>query len=80
MKLPSGKEVELKKPSNDELKKFSLDDVIECGNKLYYDINPNSKMDVPSMFYDRLEKEWVKWKESKSELSFYDFCKSQLNK
>jgi len=30
-------------------------EVIECGDKLYYDINPNSKMDVPSMFYVRLE-------------------------
>lgn len=54
-------------------------EVIECGNKLYYDINPNSKMDVPSIFYVILEKEWVKWKESGTELSFYDFCKLQLN-
>jgi hypothetical protein len=53
-------------------------EVVECGNKLYYDINPNSKMDVPSMFYVRLENEWIKWKESESELSFYDFCKSML--
>ena len=36
-------------------------------------------MDVPSMLYVRVEKEWVKWKECGSELSFYDFCKSQLN-
>lgn len=54
-------------------------EVIECGNKLYYEINPNSKMDVPSMFYMKLEKVWVKWKECGSELSFYDFCKLQFN-
>lgn len=58
--------------------KVNTNDVIECGNKLYYDINPNSKMDVPSMFYERLEKEWVKWKDSYSELSFYDFCKKNI--
>ena len=43
----------------------------KCRFKLTYSI--------PSMFYVRLEKEWVKWKESGSKLSFYDFCKSQLN-
>ena len=54
-------------------------EVIECGNKLYYDINPESKMDVPSMFYVKLESKWYEWKHSGSELNFYDFCKSQLN-
>ncbi len=58
--------------------KDMVGDVIECGDKLYYDINPNSKMDVPSSFYVRLEKEWVKWEQSKSTLSFYEFCKAQL--
>lgn len=58
--------------------KSNFNDVIECGNKLYYDINPNSKMDVPSMFYEKLEKEWIKWRESESNSSFYDFCKSKL--
>jgi len=53
-------------------------EVIECGNKLYYDINPNSTKDVPSMFYERLEREWLKWRESGSSLSFYEFCKAQL--
>lgn len=57
---------------------INITEVIECGDKLYYDINPNSKHDVPSMFYERLEKEWLKWKESNSQLTFYEFCKSQL--
>jgi len=52
--------------------------VIECGDKLYYDINPNSKRDVPSVFYERLEKEYIKWKKSESSSSFYEYCKSQL--
>lgn len=59
--------------------KVNISEVIECGNKLYYDINPNSKKDIPSIFYIRLEKEWVKWKESGSKLLFYNFCKGQLN-
>lgn len=53
-------------------------EIIECGDKLYYDINPDSKKDVPSIFYERLEKEWVKWKDSGSQLSFYEWCKAQL--
>lgn len=57
---------------------IDYNDIIECGNKLYYDINPNSKKDVPSFFYELLEKEYIKWIESDNELSFYDFCKSKL--
>ena len=30
MKLPSGKEVKIKEPTLDELKKFTLSDVIQC--------------------------------------------------
>ena len=32
--------------------KVSYSEVIECGNKLYYDINPKSKKDVPSFFFE----------------------------
>jgi hypothetical protein len=58
-----------------------IGDVVECGNKLYYNLNPNSKMDVPSYFYERLEPEWDKWVESKEcfNISFYDYCKSKVN-
>lgn len=52
---------------------------IEVGNTLYYIINPNSKMDIPSYFYERLEKEYDKWISEKSELSFYDYCYNKLN-
>jgi hypothetical protein len=54
-------------------------EVVECGDKLYYDINPDSKMDVPSFFYERLEEEWLKWKKSSSALSFYDYCKKEIS-
>jgi hypothetical protein len=58
--------------------KVNLREVIECGDKLYYDINPSCKMNIPSMFYEMLEQEWIKWKDAGSELSFYEFCKSNL--
>lgn len=64
--------------SNENKLRVNINDIVDCGDKLYYDINLNSKMDVPSFFYERLEKEWVKWRESKSELSFYEFCKILL--
>jgi hypothetical protein len=51
---------------------------IEVGNVLYYIINPSSKMDVPSSFYERLEKEYDKWFSLKTELSFYDYCYKQV--
>ena len=59
--------------------KVSYSEVIECGNKLYYDINPKSKKDVPSFFFEKLEKKWIEWKENNSKLSFYNFCKEQFN-
>ena len=59
--------------------RVNIDEIVECGDKLYYDINPGSQKDVPSMFYVRLEREWVEWKESESPDSFYDFCKKKLN-
>jgi len=54
-----------------------ISEVINCGNKLYYDINPKTKMDVPSYFYMRLEKEYDLWISDKSTITFYDYC---LNK
>ena len=56
----------------------NISEVIKCGDKLYYDINPKSKMDVPSYFYQRLEKEWVIWKEEGNNIPFYDFCKKRI--
>jgi hypothetical protein len=58
----------------------NYNEVAECGDKLYYDINPNTQMDVPSYFYMKLEKYWVEWKESNSKLTFYDYCKDKLEK
>lgn len=56
------------------------DEIIECGNKLYYDINPNSKMDVPSYFYEKLEKVYVTWRTEGSNKDFYEYCKHKYVK
>jgi hypothetical protein len=57
--------------------KVNLTDIIKCGNKLYYDINPNSKMDVPSIFFEKLEQDWIKWKKNNIKISFYEYCKNK---
>lgn len=54
--------------------------VIECGDKLYYDINPDSKRDVPSFFYEKLEGEYEEWNKSGSQLEFYEWCLEKIKK
>lgn len=59
----------------------NYNEVADCVEKLYYTIfNPSSKRDIPSSFYERMEKEWVIWKESNSDLYFYDFVKQKYTK
>lgn len=58
--------------------KGKFEQCIEVGNKLYYIINPNTRSDVPSYFYERLEKEYDKWIISSNSISFYDFCLNQI--
>lgn len=56
----------------------NYDDIIECGDKLYYEINPRSKMNVPSYFYEKLEKYYNEWRINKNG-TFYDYCKNALS-
>jgi glutathione synthase/RimK-type ligase-like ATP-grasp enzyme len=53
-------------------------EVIKCGDKLYYDINTNSKMDVPSSFYVKLEGYFDFWAREQPPLSFYDYCLQEV--
>jgi hypothetical protein len=41
-----------------------MNDIIETAEKLYYAINPTSKMDVPSYFYEKVEKKYKEWIQS----------------
>ena len=51
-----------------------MSEVIKCGDKLYYDLNPKTKMDVPSSFYEKLESYFDVWAREQPPLSFYDYC------
>jgi hypothetical protein len=55
-----------------------MNDVIEVAEKLYYELNPNTKMDVPSSIYELVAKWHNEWLDSKSELDLYNWIK--LNK
>lgn len=55
-------------------------EIIRVGEKLYYEINPESRMDVPSYFYEKLETYWDAWYLTGNATTFYDYCKSRMNK
>lgn len=54
--------------------------VIKVAEKLYYEQNPNTKMDVPSYAYEKVRSENKKRLAANSGLSLYDWCKSKLEK
>jgi hypothetical protein len=55
------------------MKPKNPNDLNEVAEALYYEINPETKMNVPNGAYIMTEK-WIKeWKESKSELDLYDW-------
>ncbi len=54
-------------------------DVIEVAEKLYYEANPNTKMDVPSFAYEQVEKANFRRYRALSELTLYEWCKKELS-
>jgi hypothetical protein len=52
-----------------------MNDIIEVAEKLYYEANPNTKMDVPSFVYEKVERANIERIKSKSKLSLYDWYK-----
>jgi len=56
-----------------------MNDIITVAEKLYYEANPNTKMDVPSFAYEQIEAANIRRKRAQSELSLYDWCKQELN-
>ena len=58
--------------------KDNMNDVIEVAEKLYYEANPDTKMDVPSFVYEAVETENKKRKEANSSMSLYHWCKSRI--
>ena len=55
-----------------------MNDVIEVAEKLYYEANPNTRMDVPSFAYEQVEKANNRRVRANSKLSLYDWCKAEL--
>lgn len=57
-----------------------MNDVIVVAEKLYYEANPDTKMDVPSFVYEQVEKANKRRLMTGSKLSLYDWCKKELKK
>lgn len=53
-------------------------DYISIAERLYYHINPESKMDVPSYMYETVEKWYYEWQETDNE-DFYNWCLENKN-
>ena len=55
-------------------------DIIQVAEKLYYEANNNTRMDVPSFAYEQVERANRRRFEAKSELTLYAWCKLELSK
>ena len=51
-----------------------MENIISVGELLYKAINPNSKMDVPSYFFEKIEVYHKKWEQFKTDNSFFEYC------
>ena len=55
-----------------------MNDIIEVAEKLYYEANPSTKMDVPSFAYKKVEAANRRRIKAQSKLSLYDWCKKEM--
>jgi hypothetical protein len=58
---------------------FNPNDVIAVAEKLYYEANPGTKMDVPSSVYEAVEVANARRLATRPSLSLYDYCKGELD-
>ena len=56
-----------------------MSDIIKVAEKLYYEANPNTKMDVPSFAYEKVEVANSRRIKAQSKLSLYEWCKNELS-
>tara|TARA_Y100000310_G_C20445746_1_gene698317 strand:+ start:576 stop:752 length:177 start_codon:yes stop_codon:yes gene_type:complete len=56
-----------------------MEDIITVAERIYYEANKGTNMDVPSCAYERVEELYHAWVKSSQNLSLYDFCKSQMS-
>lgn len=57
---------------------LSFQERIDTAEKLYYAINPTTRMDVPSIAYEKVEDLYSYYKKCESGVNFYDFCYARL--
>jgi len=55
-----------------------MNDIIKVAEKLYYEANPSTKMDVPSFAYEKVEAANRRRIKAQSKLSLYDWCKKEM--
>lgn len=55
-----------------------MNDIIEVAEKLYYEANPSTKMDVPTFAYLKVEAADRRRTKAQSKLSLYDWCKKEM--
>lgn len=56
-----------------------MSDIITVAEKLYYEANPNTKMDVPSFAYEKVEGSNRRRIKAQSKLTLYDWCKKEMD-
>lgn len=49
-------------------------DYMEVSEKLYYHVNPNTRMDVPNSAYITTENWYHEWLKTDTDLSLFDWC------
>lgn len=59
---------------------FDPNDVMQVAEKLYYEANPNTPMDVPSFAYVQVEKQNILRMAHRSNMNLYEWCKYQMGK
>ncbi len=55
------------------------EDYMEVAEKLYYHVNPDTKMCVPNSAYITTEKWYNEWKNIETDLSLFDWCLKHKN-
>lgn len=55
-----------------------MNDIIKVAEKLYYESNPSTKMDVPTFAYVEVEAADRRRIKAQSKLSLYDWCKKDM--
>ena len=61
------------------MKEENKNNTIKVAEALYYEANPNTKMDVPSFVYERVEKWSKEWIVAKNDMTLYDWIKMFKN-